>query len=72
MALCNVVSMEVGLSRLVEGDRVEERVKTTIASTGGENQTVVVTVIEKITDTKVVDNKEEDILKDTAVKITKE
>eukprot|EP00090_Calanus_glacialis_P038158 TRINITY_DN6666_c0_g1_i1.p1 TRINITY_DN6666_c0_g1~~TRINITY_DN6666_c0_g1_i1.p1 ORF type:complete len:651 (-),score=280.69 TRINITY_DN6666_c0_g1_i1:155-1882(-) len=66
--------MEVGQSRLVEGGRVDEKVNTTIASKGGENQTIVVdTVIENIlSDEKVVDIKEENIVKDIPVKVTKE
>ena len=74
VALCNVVSMEVGQSRLVEGGRVGEKVNTNIVSKGGENQTIVVdTVIENIlSDEKVVDIKEENIVKDIPVKVTKE
>ena len=38
VALCNVVSMEVGESRLVEGSRAGERLNTTITS---ESQTEI-------------------------------
>jgi len=40
VALCNVVSMEMGESRLVEGGRMGDKQNTTVIAAGSENKTI--------------------------------
>jgi len=79
VALCNVVSMEVGQSRLVDGGRVGDTVNTTTVTKSGANGTVLDEQVGTMTEkhsydakTKTVVDKQPDRIKDIQTSVSKE
>lgn len=74
VALCNVVSMELGQSRLVEGGRVGENLNITSTHKGGENKTMtlVKTAEVLVQDVNIISETDSDNVVTIQTKVTKE